>query len=154
LPAWPEKEKNVNAAPQSFEGPHMSIALIKQFCKTLLDHDIISVQGSYDGSCDSGDMTITLTQSQTVMSNGQTREMHTVETNIRDDNARALILGKGLVKAEVYDQFIDALWQLLPGGWEINDGAYGEVIVDTRTEKITVEHNERYTDVNTSNYAY
>ncbi|CAM4185078.1 hypothetical protein NOLU111490_11795 [Novosphingobium lubricantis] len=31
------------------------------------------------------------------------------------------------------------------GGWENNDGAYGEFTFDVATRKITLEHNERFT---------
>lgn len=131
----------------------MSVELIKQFCKTLLDHNITSVHGSYDGSGDSGDMSITLTQFKTEPAKPG-REARVTEVILRDDRAREAIVTAGIVSQKLYDDFIDALWNLLPGGWEINDGSYGEITVDTRTEKINVEHNERYTDVNTSNYNY
>ena len=131
----------------------MSVELIKQFCKTLLDHNITRVHGSYDGSGDSGDMSIMFTQFKTEQARRDC-EARVTEVTLRDDRAREAIVAAGIVSQELYDNFINALWDLLPGGWEINDGSYGEITLDTRTEKINVEHNERYTDVRTENYNY
>jgi hypothetical protein len=35
-------------------------------------------------------------------------------------------------------------------GWEDNDGAYGEFVFDVAEREITLEINERYTEVTTS----
>ena len=37
------------------------------------------------------------------------------------------------------------------GGWENNDGAFGVFVFDVPGRLITLEHNERYTEVNTIN---
>lgn len=46
------------------------------------------------------------------------------------------------------------MFNLLPDGWEIDEGSYGEITVDTMTTDITVEHNERYTDIRSSTERY
>ena len=38
------------------------------------------------------------------------------------------------------------IYEILPDGFEINDGSYGEVTLDTDTAAIHIGHNERYTD--------
>lgn len=35
-------------------------------------------------------------------------------------------------------------------GWENNDGAFGELMFDVAEQSITLDHNSRYTEVNTS----
>jgi hypothetical protein len=39
-------------------------------------------------------------------------------------------------------------------GWENNDGAFGTFVFTVPSRTITLEHNERYTDVNTSNHQF
>jgi hypothetical protein len=39
-------------------------------------------------------------------------------------------------------------------GWENNDGAFGTFVFDVLVRTITLEHNERYTDLNTSTHEF
>jgi Family of unknown function (DUF6878) len=39
-------------------------------------------------------------------------------------------------------------------GWEINDGAFGTFVFDVPARSITLEHNERYTEVHTSAHEF
>jgi hypothetical protein len=39
-------------------------------------------------------------------------------------------------------------------GWENNDGAFGTFVIDVPTRTVTLEHNERYTEVNTSTHEF
>jgi hypothetical protein len=48
---------------------------------------------------------------------------------------------------EQLEQTVD---DLLPEGWEINDGAFGTVQIDVEQKKIEHEHSERYTACDTS----
>ena len=41
---------------------------------------------------------------------------------------------------------------LVPYGYEISSGGFGDVILDVRTRKITVERNDRFEDYSTSTY--
>ena len=40
------------------------------------------------------------------------------------------------------------------GGWENNDGAFGTFVFDVSGRSITLEHNERYTEVDTSTHEF
>ncbi len=40
------------------------------------------------------------------------------------------------------------------GGWEINEGAYGEFRVDVHSGTMTLEYNERFTDTNYSEVTF
>jgi hypothetical protein len=39
-------------------------------------------------------------------------------------------------------------------GWENNDGAFGTFVFDVPARTITLEHNERYTELNTSTHEF
>ena len=39
-------------------------------------------------------------------------------------------------------------------GWENNDGAFGTFVFDVPNRTITLEHNERYTEVNTTSHEF
>jgi hypothetical protein len=39
-------------------------------------------------------------------------------------------------------------------GWEINDGAFGTFVFDILARTVTLEHNERYTEVNTTSHEF
>ena len=51
----------------------------------------------------------------------------------------------------------DLAWNYLEslyGGWENNDGACGIFVFDVPAQTITLEHNERFTDVNTFKHEF
>jgi hypothetical protein len=39
-------------------------------------------------------------------------------------------------------------------GWENNDGAFGTFVFDVPTQTVTLEHNERYTELNTTSHEF
>lgn len=39
-------------------------------------------------------------------------------------------------------------------GWENNDGAFGTFVFDVPARTVTLEHNERYTEVNTTSHQF
>ena len=39
-------------------------------------------------------------------------------------------------------------------GWENNDGAFGTFVFDVPAGTVTLEHNERFTDVNTTSHEF
>jgi hypothetical protein len=48
----------------------------------------------------------------------------------------------------------ELVYELLPEGFEINDGSYGQVVLETDTREIRIEHNERFTDSRYEEYRY
>lgn len=126
---------------------------IKKFCDTLQEYNIDEVVMSYDGSGDSGDGEFSFKQVIREQPRGP-HEATSRDVWLRDGNAEKELVTNGAVSKKAFLAFQDAMWQLLPGGWEINDGAYGEVHLDVREKKIHVEHNERYTDVTTTERDY
>ena len=41
---------------------------------------------------------------------------------------------------------------LVPCGFEINAGGFGDVVLDVKARKVKVEHNDRFEDYTTTNY--
>ena len=56
------------------------------------------------------------------------------------------------VNITLYDSLVDALYEMLPGGWEINEGAYGEFIY--KDKKIKHTHNRAVEEYETTNETY
>lgn len=136
-----------------------SVSQIKKFCSILQAAGIHEVTGDYDGSGDSGDMTLSFSMEKVVKRGVGHGIAHVADTQRErlNENAAKIKLTTGdkpLATAAAFDAFLDSMFRLLPGGWEINDGSYGEVHLDVDSQKITVEHNERYTDVNSSTHTY
>lgn len=135
-----------------------NIATIKNFCKLLSSYDVQKIRCEYDGSGDSGDMdmyviqetpnNLTGPQTGTGTPNEYLTSLHTFVKNAVNTTPEPLISEAKLNKFE------DAVFSLLPGGWEINDGSFGCVLIDVRSQEIKVTHNERYTDVETTERTY
>jgi hypothetical protein len=129
-----------------------AITTIKNFCQLLASYDITEVIGEYDGSGDSGDMTISVKMSVPCPPGNRLdsadyapnpaiyRQFCTVVDSL-------IAKPNSLITQENYAAFEDAMFNLLPGGWEINDGSFGEIHVTVGTGHVHTEHNERYTDV-------
>ena len=135
-----------------------SIVIIKNFCRLLSSHAVTEVTASYDGSGDSGNMDVSFRVATAAAQrigpmpaqpqvNGIWHPSQTF-FNLPDVKADPLI-----TKTKI-DEFEDALYEMLPGGWEINDGSYGEITVDMDSFKVRIEHNQRITDVHSSSAEY
>lgn len=46
------------------------------------------------------------------------------------------------VNITLYDSLVDALYEMLPGGWEINEGSSGNIELDTKTKYLSHNHLE------------
>lgn len=138
---------------------------IKQFCKLLSSYNATEIIAEYDGSGDSGDLNyvhvfVAPTQAEldsaspavgvtpgTPQPTSRTKNFETwAESIFNQPNA--------LITRAKYEEFLDDMFSLLPGGWEINDGSYGVIRINVHDETITVDHNERYTDVRSETFSY
>ena len=109
----------------------------------------------FDGSGDSGDFDhITLMPKKPDGPNNATIEVN--ENHKRSfhafkhetlENARTK-LQKETIKQQL-DRFESALWQILPNGWEIDDGSFGELQIDIANKTIHMVANERISEVHT-----
>lgn len=50
------------------------------------------------------------------------------------------------VPQDVIEQLENCVYEFLPAGFEINDGGQGTVLIDTQTAKVTIRHQENYTE--------
>ena len=55
-----------------------------------------------------------------------------------------------LVRAASDPEIENVLYEFLPAGFEINDGGQGTVTIDVQTAKVTLAHQENYTETRDS----
>lgn len=131
-------------------------ASVKQFCKILSAYNVIRIEANYDGSGDSGDLEIYVitcpTAAEVDARFSATSAPATISCNEKRTTWRqwlptALNDRRGFVTTEKARQFEDNLFDLLPNGWEINEGSYGEISIVVSDESILIEHNERYIEI-------
>ena len=130
--------------------------IIKQFCKLAASYNVTHFSGTYDGAGDSGDMDLTVAVRMPAPAmagphnhNDQIRVI-TFRNWVDDVTTKE----NTLIDKKLAEQFEDACFHLLPMGWEINDGSYGDLTIDVGDENITVEHNERYTEVRSETHTF
>ena len=93
----------------------------------LRSHRVANVEAAYSGYGDSG-----------AIDGIQYRD----EAGVRVDRTT--------LPAQVIEQLERVLYEFLPAGFEINDGGQGTVTLDVQTGKITLAHQENYTETRDS----
>ena len=58
------------------------------------------------------------------------------------------------IPATLVEELENVLYEFLPAGFEINDGGQGTLTIDTRTAKVTIQHQENYTESRDSTQEY
>ena len=142
---------------------------LKQCCKLLSAYNVSQVVFEYDGGGDSGDIndasiwlapdadavgkvmekTFNPPPTEVVASVTRLKRVswnHFVDERRKEKNP--------ILTPAICDKMKDEAFELLPSGWEINDGSYGTVTISVATEEIEIEHNERYTEVRTENFKF
>ncbi len=131
---------------------------LKEICPLLAAIGVTRVVTTYDGSGDSGDLSDTrfcfhdrfsahdneAADSQTngrYMYFDQFKSTHAIPTSSNPNP---------LITAQMLDAFYETLFELLPGGWEINEGSYGDIEIDVAKSKVKLVHNERIVETNTT----
>lgn len=128
---------------------------IKELCPLFAGAGVTSIEIDYDGSGDSGDFSSFVFRFDDPFAqadptiNSSTHKSRMNFDQFKNEYANNNVSGS-LITPEQLDAFHESMWELLPGGWEINEGSYGEIRVDVATQRVTMTHNERITDVNTS----
>jgi len=128
---------------------------IKETCGMLQSFGFNYLIAEYDGSGDSGDFDyITLMPKHP---DSGARDINVVNEEHQKsfgafkhetlDNARTKTQKETLTRQ--LDAFEKALWQILPSGWEINEGSFGELQIDIANKTIHLVVNERISDVHT-----
>jgi hypothetical protein len=93
----------------------------------LAKHHVANIEAAYSGYGDSG-----------AIDGIQYRD----EAGVRVD--------RGSLPTPVVEQLETVLYEFLPAGFEINDGGQGTLTLDVQTAKITLAHQENYTDTRDS----
>jgi hypothetical protein len=94
-----------------------------QIIPGLVQHRVASIEAAYSGYGDSG-----------AIDGIQYRD----KAGVRVDRAS--------LPAPVIEQLENVLYEFLPSGFEINDGGQGTLTIDTQTAKVTIQHQENYTE--------
>jgi hypothetical protein len=94
---------------------------------SLAKHRVANIEAAYSGYGDSG-----------AIDGIQYRD----EAGVRVD--------RGSLPTSVVEQLENVLYQFLPAGFEINDGGQGTLTIDTQTAKVTLAHQENYTETRDS----
>ena len=93
----------------------------------LAKHRVANVEAAYSGYGDSGAID---------------GIQYWDEAGVRVDRAS--------LPAPVVEQLETCIYEFLPSGFEINDGSQGTLTIDTQTGKVTIQHQENYTDTRDS----
>ncbi len=93
----------------------------------LAKHRVANIEAAYSGYGDSG-----------AIDGIQYRD----EAGVRVDRTT--------LPAPVVEQLENVLYEFLPSGFEINDGGQGTLTLDTQTAKVTLAHQENYTETRDS----
>lgn len=129
--------------------------IIKEMCGMLQSFGFNYLAAEYDGSGDSGDFnSITLMPKHpdsgakdTSAVNEEHQQSFGMFKHEALDNARTKTQKETLTKQ--LETFEEALWKILPSGWEDNEGSFGELQIDIANKTIHMVVNERISDVNT-----
>ncbi|NBT75131.1 hypothetical protein EBZ80_24230 [bacterium] len=134
---------------------------IKDLCPLLEAIGVTRIEAEYDGSGDSGDFNSftfvfddpTVQNDVSVLNNMQSnRNTHMYLDQFRRTHCTSADATKPPIMTDAQLAALrDACFDLLPGGWEINEGSFGTIVVDVRRRKVRMEHNERIVEVATTN---
>ncbi len=115
---------------------------LKEVCKVLEPLGITMIEVEYDGSGDEGAV-----ESVTFLSNG-----NEYKGDLSKEKFKSLFCyGKEEPpEVDIQEMLDEICCHFLPSGWENSDGAFGILKIDIKNKTLTLEHNERYTEVNTT----
>jgi hypothetical protein len=93
----------------------------------LAQHRVANIEAAYSGYGDSGAID---------------------GTQFRDPAGQRI--DRGAIPSPVLEQLENCIYELLPAGFEINDGSQGTLTIETQTAKVTLKHQENYTETRDS----
>ena len=89
----------------------------------LVQHRVANVEAAYSGYGDSGAI-----------------------DGLQYRDAAGQRVDRETIPATLVEQLENVLYEFLPAGFEINDGGQGTLTIDTQTAKVTIKHQENYTE--------
>lgn len=130
----PDSEWWKNMQRQREKEKQAAAAKLKAACAPLAKLGVVTVTWTYDGYGDSGDV--------------ESEAFATAQGAVFEELAPAALEKLTAEERELLTAHVlrDAVLELLPDGFEINDGSYGQVTLDVTTGKIMIGHNARYTE--------
>ena len=57
---------------------------------------------------------------------------------------------RNAIPGTLTEKLENCIYEFLPAGFEINDGGQGTLMIDTQTAKVTIQHQENYTETRDS----
>ena len=94
---------------------------------TLREAHIANIEAAYSGYGDSGAI-----------------------DGIQFRDSAGVRVDRGSLPTPLIEQLENLLYQFLPSGFEINDGGQGTLTLDVQTAKVTLHHQENYTETRDS----
>lgn len=137
--------------------------IIKRTCALLHSFGIEWIAASFDGSGDSGDFGAIWVMTKKPLANPASDyerqvanlvDQRNLETRKQFCDFKAECCRNAPTPEQVdvineqLNAFEQALWHILPGGWENNEGSFGDLTVDVVERKIHMVVNERISDIN------
>lgn len=128
--SWTRREAEIHAR---------GITGLKSAIPFLAELGIKMIVMEYNGEGDSGDIeSFTITGKATAPTT----------TDALDKALERFSPESGARERFCTDKLKDYAFEILPGGFEINEGSYGQVIVDCENNKVRLEHSERIMEIN------
>ena len=109
----------------------------------LKSHGIIRVTAVFDGCGDSGQI-----DEMTAFNAEGPTELPEADLHLTEIGPELNGEGQTQTLSDAIETLAYDLLETHHGGWEINDGAYGEFVFDVEAQSISLEFNERYTATN------
>ena len=94
---------------------------------TLRNHGVANIEAAYSGYGDSGAI-----------------------DGMQFRDAAGQRVDRASLPKDVIEELENRVYEFLPAGFEINDGGQGTVLIDTHTAKVTLRHQENYTETRDS----
>ena len=89
----------------------------------VVQHRVASIEAAYSGYGDSGAI-----------------------DGLQFRDAAGQRIDRASLPPEIIEQLENCVYEFLPSGFEINDGGQGTLTIDTQTAKVTIQHQENYTE--------
>ena len=118
---------------------------LKEVCATLFNAGITLIEVHYDGYGDSGQIEyVSLFKGDKCLKDEEVASLGLPTSTMQEYDHSA----KGdrrykTVECTLVTKIEDCAYDFLPGGWEINEGSFGDLKINTETAKATLEHNYR-----------
>ncbi|MFM7135684.1 MAG: hypothetical protein ACKO1M_01255 [Planctomycetota bacterium] len=98
-----------------------------QIIPRLVQHRVANIEAAYSGYGDSGAI-----------------------DGLQFRDAAGQRVDRASLPKDVIEQLENCVYEFLPSGFEINDGGQGTLTIDTQTAKVTIQHQENYTETRDS----